>query len=232
MNCVVIEDEIPAQKLVKHYISKIPELNLLAAFQSALEANHFLQNNTIDLVFLDINLPDITGIQYIRTLNNPPRIIMTTAYPEHAAESFELDTICDYLVKPFSFDRFLKAINRAKNGIVNPRETYSELDKEAAIFVNIDKTLHKIQFKDILFLESDRNYITLVTIKGKFTFVDSLKTWIKKLPDEDFIQVHKSYIVNYGQIDKIKGNLLYLRESCIPLGRTFRAQFRKRLKLE
>lgn len=232
MKCVIIEDEIPAQNLVKHYISKLPELELIGAFQSAIEANRFVQNNAVDLIFLDINLPDITGIQYIRTLNNPPRVIITTAYPEYAAESFELDTICDYLVKPFSFDRFLKAINKVKNGTVHPMETNATIAEGASIYVNIDKTLHKIQYRDILFLESDRNYITLATLNGKFTFIDSLKNWIEKLPTEDFVQVHKSYIVNYRQIQKIKGNLLYLREQSIPVGRTFKAQLKERLKLE
>ena len=232
MKCVIIEDEIPAQNLVKHYISKLPELELIGAFQSAIEANRFVQNNAVDLIFLDINLPDITGIQYIRTLNNPPRVIITTAYPEYAAESFELDTICDYLVKPFSFDRFLKAINKVKNGTVHPMETNATIAEGASIYVNIDKTLHKIQYRDILFLESDRNYITLATLNGKFTFIDSLKNWIEKLPTEDFIQVHKSYIVNYRQIQKIKGNLLYLREQSIPVGRTFKAQLKERIKLK
>ena len=232
MNCVIIEDEIPAQKLVKHYISKIPELKLIAAFQSALEANRFLQNNAVDLIFLDINLPDISGIQYIRTLNNPPCIIMTTAYPEHAAESFELDTICDYLVKPFSFQRFLKAFNKAKNGQTRAMESSAIMEEEAYIFVNIDKTLHKILLRDILFLASDRNYITLVTLNGKFTFIDALKTWLEKLPEEDFIQVHRSYIINCNQIQKIKGNLVYINDKRIPVGRTFKPQFRKRIKLQ
>ncbi|MBT8184706.1 MAG: LytTR family DNA-binding domain-containing protein [Eudoraea sp.] len=232
MNCILIEDEIPAQQLVKNYISKLPEIQLIAAFQSALEANSFLQRHTVDLIFLDINLPDINGLKYIRTLNNPPRIIMTTAYPEHAAESFELDSICDYLVKPFSFDRFLKAVNKAKNGWINPITSPNFPEDDASIFVNIDKTLHKIQLRDILYLESDRNYITIVTSNGKFTFLDSLKIWLAKLPNEDFLQVHKSYIINYRQIQKIKGNLLYLKDYRIPLGRTFRTQLRKRLNLE
>lgn len=230
MNCVIIEDEIPAQKLVKNYISKLPELQLVASFQSALEANNFIQNNDVDLIFLDINLPDITGIQFIRTLNNPPGIIMTTAYPEHAAESFELDTIRDYLVKPFSFDRFLKAVNKVKKNSENTPEVPLSI-KETAIFVNMDKTLHKVLLNDILFLESDRNYITLVTVNGKFTFIDALKAWINKLPEEDFIQVHKSFIVNCRQIHKVKGNLLYVKDMRIPIGRTYKTNLRKQLKL-
>ena len=232
MKCIIIEDEIPAQKIVKRYISKLPELRLLATFQSALEANNFLQHNVVDLIFLDINLPDITGIQYIRTLNNPPGIIMTTAYPEHAAASFELDTIRDYLVKPFSFDRFLKAVNKARRSVEKISELPAIPREEAAVFVNIDKTLHKISLKDILYIESDRNYITLNTINRKFTFIDALKIWNDKLPEDDFIQVHKSYIVNRRQIQKIKGNILYLGDNQIPIGRTFKTQFKKCLNLQ
>lgn len=231
MNCIIIEDEIPAQKLVERYISKLPELRLIAAFQSALEANRFIKNNAVDLVFLDINLPDISGIQYIKTLSNPPRIIMTTAYPEHAAESFELDTICDYLVKPFSFERFLKAINKVKRDYGAQEEISASLIEEESIFINIDKTLHKVKLREILYIESDRNYITLQTNGGKFTLIDSLKNWIEKLPQEDFIQVHKSYIVNCKQIGKITGNVVFLEKDRIPVGRTFKTGLRKKLRL-
>lgn len=231
MKCIIIEDEIPAQKLVERYISKLPELRLIAAFQSALEANRFIKNNAVDLVFLDINLPDISGIQYIKTLSNPPRIIMTTAYPEHAAESFELDTICDYLVKPFSFERFLKAINKVKRDYGAQEEISASLIEEESIFINIDKTLHKVKLREILYIESDRNYITLQTNGGKFTLIDSLKNWIEKLPQEDFIQVHKSYIVNCKQIGKITGNVVFLEKDRIPVGRTFKTGLRKKLRL-
>ena len=232
MNCVIIEDELPAQKLVERYISKLPELKLIASFQSALEANGFLQRSNVDLIFLDINLPDITGIQYIRTLSSPPKVIMTTAYPEYAVESFELETICDYLVKPFSFDRFLKAINKAKKNNPHPKRVSENLEEEAHIYVNIDKTLHKVFLNDVLYLESDRNYITLVSTKGKYTFIDALKIWVDKLPAEDFIQVHKSFIINHRKIEKIKGNRLHFQGISIPIGRTYKEQLRKRLELD
>ena len=117
MNCVIIEDEIPAQNLLKHYVSKTPNLELLATFKAAIEAYSFLKSNTVDIVFLDINLPDMSGIDFIKTVKNPPAIIMTTAYHEYAVESFELQTIVDYLVKPFAFDRFFKAVNKAKESV-------------------------------------------------------------------------------------------------------------------
>ena len=192
MTCIIIEDEIPAQRILKSYLNKLPNIELVNTFNACIEANSFLRNNKVDLVFLDINLPDISGIDFIKTVKNPPAVIMTTAYPDYAIESFELDTIVDYLVKPFSFERFLKAINKTKGRIKKPLEN----NKSQSLFLNVDKTLHKIVLNDILYLESDRNYITLVTTKQKLSYIDSLKSWKEKLPDNQFIQTHKSYIIN------------------------------------
>lgn len=232
MNCIIIEDELPAQRILKNYISKMPELVLQHSFQSALEANTVLQKGKIDVVFLDINLPDISGIQYIKTLTAPPAIIMTTAYHEHAVESFELDTICDYLVKPISFSRFLKAVNKVKKQLNghNPISQEKVVDNDA-FFLNIDKTLHKVNISDILFIASDKNYVTVVTKKGKYSYLESLKNWMEKLPPEHFIQVHKSYIVNFAAIEKINGNLLYVNQEKIPLGRSYKPALVKKLNL-
>lgn len=232
MTCILIEDEMPAQRVLMNYISKVPHLELVGSYQSALASNFMLQNTTVDILFLDINLPDISGIDYIKTLASPPSIIMTTAYHEHAVASFELDTICDYLVKPFSFERFLKAVNKSRHrtipiGAPHPRVNES-LD---AIFLNIDKTLHKIFIHDILYIESDKNYVTITTTKNRFSYLDSLRNWLGKLPEKDFIQVHKSFIVNSRAITKINGNLLYLDRTKIPLGRVFRPAVLKALKL-
>ena len=232
MRCVIIEDELPAQRILQNYIAKIPELELVGSYQSALGANSILQKEAIDLIFLDINLPDITGIQYIKTLSNPPALIMVTAYHEHAVESFELDTICDYLVKPFSFERFLKAVNKLKkkedSSLILAKKIKAPSE---AVFLNIDKTLHKIDLYDILYLESDKNYVTIVTKFGRFSFLDSLKNWIKKLPESHFVQVHKSYIINYSEIEKIVGNLVFIRGEKISLGRVYKSKFKKKLNL-
>lgn len=230
MNCIIIEDELPAQRILQNYISKLPDLKVEGSFQSALNANTLLINKNIDVVFLDINLPDISGIQYIKTLANPPVVIMTTAYHEHAVESFELDTICDYLVKPFSFERFLKAMNKAKK--IAPKKESKALDKTnnaEHIFLNIDKTLHKINFEDIIYIESDKNYVTVVTADYKWSYIESLKNWMLQLPADEFIQVHKSFIVNYNRIEKINGNQLIINGSKIPVGRSFKTSLLRKV---
>lgn len=229
MTCIIIEDEIPAQKILKNFLNKLPNIELVAAFNSAIIANSFLKNQTVDLVFLDINLPDISGIDFIKTIKNPPAIIMTTAYPDYAVSSFELETIVDYLVKPFSFDRFLKAINKAKDRIEiseNSPEEQSEV-----FFLNVDKTLHKIILDDILYIESDRNYITVVTTKQKLSYIESLKNWKEKLPENQFIQTHKSYIINRTFVDKISGNEIYVHANRLPIGRTYKQELLKKLNI-
>ena len=229
MTCIIIEDEIPAQNILKNFLKKLPDMKLVATFKAAIEANNFLKNETVDMVFLDINLPDISGIDFIKTIKNPPAIIMTTAYPDYAVSSFELDTIVDYLVKPFSFDRFLKAINKVKNRIEKPEAINP--DQTEILFLNVDKTLHKIVLDDIIYIESDRNYITVVTTKQKLSYIESLKSWKEKLPDNQFIQTHKSYIINRKFVDKIAGNEIYVNSNRLPIGRTYKQDLLRKLKI-
>jgi len=229
MNCIIVEDEIPAQKVLKNFINKIPYLTLLGTFKAAIEANAFLNNNEVDVVFLDINLPDIPGIDFIKTIKNPPAIIMTTAYPDYAVNSFELETIIDYLVKPFSFNRFLKAVNKVKLKSKNNTEIIESESK--SIFINVDKTHHKIILDDIKYVESDRNYITVVTKTQKLSYIDSLKNWIEKLPSDQFVQVHKSFIINSNLVDKVSGNEIYINSQRIPVGRTYKQELLKQLNI-
>lgn len=226
MNCIIIEDEIPAQKILQNFIGKIPNLELQGTFNAAIEAYSFLSNNEVDLVFLDINLPDILGLEFIKTVKNPPAIIITTAYPEHAVSSFELDTIVDYLVKPIRFERFFKAINKLKGRQEN------QIDEENdSIFLNVDKTHHKIILNDILYVESDRNYISIITKYKTLSFIDTLKNWSDKLNNTQFIQVHKSFIVNVNKVDKISGNTLFVANKKIPIGRTYKQELLKTLNI-
>ena len=229
MTCIIIEDEVPAQKILKNFLNKLPNVELLATCNAAITANSFLKEQTVDLVFLDINLPDISGIDFIKTIKNPPAIIMTTAYPDYAVSSFELDTIVDYLVKPFSFDRFLKAINKAKDRLETPEKLVQE--QSDTLFLNVDKTLHKIVLNDIIYIESDRNYITVVTTKQKLSYIDSLKNWVEKLPENQFIQTHKSYIINRQFVDKISGNEIYVNANRLPIGRTYKQELLKKLNI-
>jgi DNA-binding LytR/AlgR family response regulator len=227
MNCIIIEDEIPAQKILKNFIGKIPNLELQGTFNAAIEAYSFLSNNEIDIIFLDINLPDISGLDFIKTIKNPPSIIITTAYPEHAVSSFELDTIIDYLVKPIRFERFFKAINKLKTR----QDNHHEDDDNNTLFLNVDKTHHKIILNDIFYVESDRNYITLITKTKTLSFIDTLKNWGEKLSSNQFIQVHKSFIVNVNKIDKISGNTLFIADKKIPIGRTYKQELLKTLNI-
>ena len=154
---------------------------------------------------------------------------MTTAYPDYAVSSFELDTIVDYLVKPFSLERFLKAVNKLTVNVIEVSNL--KVDDSNSIFVNVDKTHHKIVLDDIVYVASDRNYITLVTKSQKLSFIDSLKNWAEKLPKDTFIQVHKSFIINSKLVDKISGNEVFINQNRIPIGRTYKQQLLKQLKI-
>lgn len=235
MNCIIIEDEIPAQEILISYIKKIPELEMKGVFNSALKANKILKEEQVDILFLDINLPNISGINYLKTLQNPPFVVMTTAYSDYAAESFEFETIVDYLIKPFSFERFLKAINKIENKQSLPSQLVNleaiEVTKnEDAVFVNVDKTLHKIDLVKIIYVQSDRNYVTVVTENISLSFIDSLKKWNEYLTDDRFLQTHKSFIINLNYIEKVTGNLVYINKQKIPVGRTFKDALFEKIK--
>lgn len=222
MKCIIIEDEIPAQRILKNFLEKIPNAELVGCFNSAIKANETITNTVVDVLFLDINLPDLSGMNYLNILQNPPKVIITTAYPEYAVESFEKDMIVDYLMKPFSFDRFLKAINKVRN-TASTAEINANKNNLDHVFVNLDKTLQKIMLNEINYIASEHNYITIHTLDKKFTFVDALKNWKEKLP-KTFIQIHKSYIINTNYITKITGNQLTLHHNIIlPIGRTHKA---------
>ena len=224
MKCIIIEDEIPAQRILKSYIAKVSYLELVGTFNAALKAYDVLNTEDIDLIFLDINLPDISGLSFLRTLKNPPTIIMTTAYPDYAVESFEFETIIDYLVKPFSLERFLKAIQKTQRIQTKIIETAVEKPTSETLFLNVDKTFYKIQFQEIFYVESERNYLTLVSKQQKLSFIGTLRTWKEKLPEQQFIQIHKSFVINKNHVDKISGNEVYIHDKRIPIGRIFKAK--------
>lgn len=225
MKCIIIEDELPAQTILKKYIHKIPDIELIDTFQTAISANNFLKSSTVDIIFLDINLPDISGLDFIKTVKNPPKVVITTAYPDYAVSSFELDTIVDYLVKPFSFDRFLKAVNKVENRLNKPSTFNNNV-----IYLNIDKSIHRVDLEEVFYIESDRNYIHFITSDKKLTIIDSLKNWKETLNSNQFIQVHKSYIVNFTKIEKFTGTSLHFENRKIPIGRTYKSNLSTLLK--
>lgn len=225
LKCIIIEDELPAQRVLKNYINDVPYLELEEAFKSPVQAMETLQSKDIDLLFLDINLPRISGLNFLRSLSNPPKVIITTAYPDYAHEGFELDVV-DYLLKPFSFDRFLKALSKLKSTKSESALKESESDRtHRYAFVKVDKTLHRVDFADIRYIESDKDYVRIITDDQSLMLLQTLKHWEQMLPDNDFSRVHKSYIVNIAHIDKIIGNRIKIASESIPIGRHYKQNF-------
>ncbi len=229
MNCIVIEDEEPAQLLLEEFVGKIPSLKLTGVYSTALEAQAALNNGSVDLLFLDINLPLISGLDLLKGLTNPPLVIITTAYPEYAVEGFNLDVI-DYLLKPYSFSRFVKATNKAlklsqNDSQLDDRSVSVEQGNDESLVLNIDKTLHRIKKSDIQFISSDKDYVQIYTFENKYVLVGSLRSWEEKLTDSHFCRIHKSHLVNMNQIKRVVGNQINIGQSFLPIGRTYRSKF-------
>jgi two-component system, LytTR family, response regulator len=221
INCIAVDDEPLALELMETYISQVPGLELMETFSDAISTWGFIQKNAVDLIFLDIQMPDITGIQLARSLNkHQPLIIFTTAYSKYAVDGFNVNAI-DYLLKPFDFNRFLEAVNKVKeykslhDGNVSPTD-------DSAIFVKSDYKNIRINTKDILYIEGFDDYIRihLDSDKSIFTLM-SLKSVMEKLPKNDFIRVHRSYIVPIKKIQRIFNQHIQLADKEIPIGKSY-----------
>ena len=229
IRCIAIDDEALALDLIEDNIRKVPFLELVKRCKSAFEAMEFLQNEKIDILFLDIQMPDITGIQFLKSLQNRPLVIFTTAYEKYALEGFELDVI-DYLLKPFSFDRFLKAVTRARDYLhlketASSQETTNENKSTADfIFVKADYKLVKIDFNEILYIEGLKDYIKIYTGGKPVLTLMSLKSLEEKLPSEDFVRVHRSYIVAVKKIQFIQRNFIHIGDKEIPVSDNYKEQ--------
>lgn len=227
MNCLIIEDEKPAQRVLEQYIGNSPGLSLVGTFKTAMEAQRLLHSGMVDLIFLDINLPMISGIALLKSLKNPPLVIITTAYSEYALESFELDVV-DYLLKPFPFERFVKATNKAfKLFDANKVGRSNEVQEVASeqVILNVDKVLYQVPLDKIQYIASDRDYVCIHTAERKYVFLDSLRNWEKRLAGSGFTRIHKSYVVNMTHITKIEGNRAFLSITELPIGRSYRSAF-------
>ncbi len=209
LNCLIIDDEPIARKGLSDYCEEISFLNVVALCKNVLQANHYLEKNQIDLIFLDINMPIQSGIDWLKDLKNSPSIIMTTAYESYALESFSYNVL-DYLVKPISFERFFKAANKVNN-------YHHHKAKNEVLFLKSEKQLKKINVNDILFAEAMQNYIKVVTTIEVIITHISLKKFKEQLPDDNFIQTHKSYIVSKHKVDKIIDNQIVIKDHKIPI---------------
>ncbi len=217
MVCIVIEDQPPAQRILKKYIEDIGVLNLVGVFPDALEAMIFLKSQNVDLIFLDINLPKISGIDFLKALPNPPHIILTTAFSDYALESYELN-VTDYLLKPFSFERFSKAVNK-----VLPNSNSASTNE---LYIKSGFEHIKIIIEDILFIKSDADYTEIITEKKKYLSNESLRHWLEVLSKHQFIRIHKSYIINTKKIEKFSRNTVTISQNHkLPIGRAFKEDF-------
>ena len=225
MKCIAIDDEPLALKLLEDNISKLPYLNLVASCRNAFDAMKVLQENKIDLIFIDIQMPGLTGLQFIASLESKPLVIFITAYKEYALESYNL-AVVDYLVKPVALERFVKACNRAKelHDLKSARQQPATIDTKDFFFLNADYSQVKIMFNDIIWIEGVRDYIKIyLKNSGKPLLIrSSLKAIEPELPTSKFLRIHKSYLVAVESITSIRKNSVFIKDMELPIGETFR----------
>ncbi len=226
-NCLIVDDEPPAHRVLETYIAKLDRLGLVGNCYNAIEALNFLHQTPVDILFLDINMPELSGLEMLRTLSNPPAVILTTAYSEFALESYEFGVV-DYLLKPIRFDRFLKATNRViqlKQSTPAPIVTKPKVETPAPdpfFFVKADGIQHKIWYRDLQYLESKGNFVQLHLDQQRLLTADTLSKMNQKLEAHGFLRVHKSYIVNLKKVRGLQGNQLLLEKVKIPIGNSYR----------
>lgn len=230
LSCIIIEDQAPAQRVLKKYIEDIGTLQLKNTFSDALKALEFLKTEQVELIFLDIHLPKISGIDFLRTLDYKPHIILTTAFSDYAVQSYEFSVV-DYLVKPFSFERFVKAISKVKTNLHTPKAAQEPLPPipDHDFFIKTGHEYIKVNSEHVLFIKSDMDYTEVHVDGKKLLSSETLSFWEEKLSPLNFVRVHKSYLINPQQIEKIAGNQIYMPEGhIIPIGRAFKDDFIQR----
>ncbi len=224
MRCVVLEDEKPAQRVLQNYIAQTPFLQLTGVYESGLCVPPAALREAA-LLFLDVQLPQMNGLQFLHTLDAPPKVIVTTAFSNYAVDAFE-QAVVDYLLKPFSFDRFIKAVLRAREQIQNLGAP------EDPLFVYADKSFHRMDLQATLYLKSESDYIRIVSSERQLLILDSIKNWGKKLAGRGFVQTHRSYLVNLKHIESLRGNSVRLSNGEeLPVGHTFKAQLLENLQI-
>lgn len=227
---IIIDDEFPARKLLSEYASKIANIKLCGVCDNAVHALELLQNEEVDLIFTDIQMPDLSGMEFIRSLKNPPLIVFTTAHSEYAIDSYELEAV-DYLLKPISFPRFVQAVNKVQERIQLLRSKECEAKPEKDYFmVKADYKLYRIDFVNILFVEGQSEYVTFhLKDNKKITAYYALKKLEEELPSRDFMRIHKSYIVSLANIESVEGNLVTIAGQKLSIGKNYKDLLMDRL---
>lgn len=233
IRCLVVDDEPLARDVIRRYIEQIPILHLAGECTNAIEAFAFLQNQTVDLIFLDIQMPQLNGNDFLKILKNSPKVIFTTAYQEYALEGYELDVV-DYLMKPIPFDRFLKAVNKSFQlvGAKTEMPLAEEKKNDSFVYFRADRKMIKVMLKDILYIESMKDYIKVFTQNGTIITKQSISSVEAMLSEREFIRTHRSYIVSLSHIQSFTAEFIEIGKTEIPVGKLFRNEVMKRLGTE
>jgi DNA-binding LytR/AlgR family response regulator len=226
VRCIVVDDEPLSREILEKYISETPLLDLAESCSDAFKALEAIRDGNIDLIFLDINMPRLSGIELMKIMVHPPLVIFTTAYPEYALEGFELDVV-DYLVKPFGYERFLKAVNKAQDRL-SVKQNLKEFRNDF-IVVKSDKKIYKVNFDSIRFIQSVGDYLRLVTDRQVIIVHDTLKNMVALLPGDQFIRIHKSYLINLMHIMYIDGNQVNMGQERLPVGASYKEEMLRKL---
>jgi len=228
INCIVVDDEPLSQDVLKKFIGETPGLELTAVCSNAFEANDLLQTELVQLFFLDINMPGLSGIRFIRTIVDPPLVVFTTAYPEYAVEGFEVDAV-DFLLKPFSYERFLKAVNKAAEKL--NLKMRKSMENDDFTLLKSDKKIYKVNFSDIIYIESYGDYLKVYVPEKCIVVHEKIGNMEERLPVEKFMRIHKSYIIATDKIKFIEGNQVNMTTNVvIPVGKSFRENMQRILK--
>lgn len=235
MNCIIVDDELTARIIIQKLAKDIEDLNVLGEFSNAMEAIKFLNKNSVDVIFLDIHMPDFTGFDFIETLKNPPKIVLTTSDRNFAVEAFEYNFVVDYLVKPIELDRFKKSFDKVKSFSITkdiiPVEKEKKKEVENTFYVNIDRRLVKIDIPSIYVVEANGDYVKIKTEEKNHVVHCPLKKIEEKLPSADFLKVHRSYIINLNKIIDIEDNSVLIKRDVIPVSRSHKNELKRRLNL-
>lgn len=222
IKCLIIDDEPLAIKVVENHLKEFQNFEVIETFNNPIEALSLLEKGNVDVLFLDINMPKMNGLDFAKTLNSKMNVVITSAYREYAVESFDLNVL-DYLVKPIPFNRFLKTINKITQKVYLQKGIQKEegSNNESFIFLKVDKKLIKIKFEDILYVESLKDYIKVFTTSGNYLVHKSLTSMTEELPDSNFIRIHRSYTIAIDKVKSVEGNLVEIATTKIPIGRKY-----------
>jgi DNA-binding LytR/AlgR family response regulator len=234
MTCIIIDDEATARAVISQLCSKSRELDVIEEFDNPIEAIKFLSQQNIDIVFLDIHMPGFSGIDFVQTLKNPPKIVLTTSDTSFAVDAYEYEAIVDYLVKPVTQDRFEKTIEKVKSMALRPAPNLNREEDRVSgqdLYINIDRRLIKLKLNEIIIIEANGDYIDIKTDQEKYHVRTTLKKIKDKLPENIFLQIHRSYIINFSKIIDIQDNSVLIGKSVIPISRSNRPELMRRLNV-